>query len=307
MRIPRIAPSVSLVISSAVLIALASLWVGQSTGWLMPTAASREAKSIDNLFTFMLVIAAAIFFGVQGVLLYSAVFFRRTKGDMSDGPYIHGNLKLELLWTLIPIVLVLYLSLYSFAVYQELGAAGPMEAGHAEEHFGDAVKKAAVADKNAPAPLEIAVQAQQFAWLFTYPGGAITTAELHVPVDRPVLLKMQSQDVIHGFWVPEFRLKQDVIPGRTTTVRFHPDRIGQYNLQCTQLCGAYHGGMRAPVVVESAADYQKWLTSQAALPSDTRLANRSLPGGFAVELLSQAPLQSRQARRLIEYLRIQEQ
>jgi cytochrome c oxidase subunit 2 len=309
-RIPRIAPNVSLGIIGVVLIALASLWVGQYSGWLMPAVASREAKPIDDLFTFMLVVAAGIFFGVQAVLVYSALFFRRQKSDLSDGPSIHDNFKLELLWTVIPIVLVLYLSLYSFEIYQQLGATAPMEAAHAEKHLGERVTRPAVAaDKNAPAPLVIDVQAQQYAWIFTYPEKNITTAELHLPVDRPVLLKMQSQDVIHGFWVPQFRLKQDVIPGRTTTVRFVPSKVGQYTLQCTQLCGAYHGGMRAPIVVESAEDYQKWVSSQsqAALPESTRLATaRPLPGGFDAELLSEAPLRSPQTRTLIEHLRSEE-
>jgi cytochrome c oxidase subunit 2 len=291
------------VITAIVLIALASLWVGQHSGWLMPAGASREAESIDAVFTFMLGTAAAIFFGVQGALLYSAIFFRRARTDMSDGPHTHGNLNLEILWTVVPTVLMLYLAIYSFEIYQQLGATAPMEAAH--PHPLTERQKAA-ATRSGAAPLVVEVQAQQFAWVFRYPEKNIETAELHLPVDRPVVLKMRSEDVIHGFWVPEFRLKQDVIPGRTTTLRFEPSRVGKYALRCTQLCGAYHGGMVSEVYVDSPKDYETWLTSQAALPEATRLARLRDPR-VPTDLLSQAPLGNEQTRALQAHLRTQEQ
>jgi cytochrome c oxidase subunit II len=302
MRVPRITPNLSAAISAVVLIVLASLWIGQHSDWLMPVAADREAKLVDDLFTFMLVIASAIFLGVQGVLLYSAFAFRRKPGDMTDGPPLEGNIKLEILWTLIPTVLVLYLSVYSYTTYLQLGAAGPMETGHL--HLPGSAANAAPTQsaKPAPIPLEINVQAMQFAWIFDYPKG-IETGELHVPLGQPILLKMKSNDVIHGFWVPEFRIKQDVIPGRTTTVRFTPTRTGQYVLNCTQLCGTSHGVMRADVFVDKPEDYQKWLKSQAALPAQPRTA-KAFPESTVI---SQVPLQTEQTRALVGNLRTQEQ
>ncbi len=301
MRVPRITPNLSAAISAVVLIVLASLWIGQHSDWLMPVAADREAKLVDDLFTFMLVIASAIFLGVQGVLLYSAFAFRRKPGDMTDGPPLEGNIKLEILWTLIPTVLVLYLSVYSYSTYLQLGAAGPMETGHL--HLpGTAANAAPTQVDKAVLPLEINIQAMQFAWIFDYPKG-VETGELHVPLGQPVLLKMKSNDVIHGFWVPEFRIKQDVIPGRTTTVRFTATRVGQYVLNCTQLCGTSHGVMRADVFVDKPEDYQKWLASQAALPSQLRTAK----GLSKTTIISQVPLHTEQTRALVGNLRTQEQ
>lgn len=301
MRVPRITRNLSAAISAVVLIVLASLWIGQHSDWFMPVAADREAKLVDDLFAFMLVIASAIFLGVQGILLYSAFAFRRKSGDLSDGPPLEGNIKLEILWTLIPTVLVLYLSVYSYSTYLQLGAAGPMETGHL--HLpGDAANAAPTQVDKAVLPLEINIQAMQFAWIFDYPKG-IQTGELHVPLGQPVLLKMKSNDVIHGFWVPEFRLKQDVIPGRTTTVRFTATKAGQYVLNCTQLCGTSHGVMRADVFVDKPEDYQKWLASQAALPSQLRTAK----GLQKPTIISQVPLHTEQTRALVGNLRTQEQ
>ena len=99
----------------------------------------------------------------------------------------------------------------------------------------------------------------QFAFLFHYPEGDIISGELHVPVDRPVSLRMEAKDVIHAFWIPEFRLKQDVIPGQPTLLDFTPTRTGTYSIVCAELCGPYHGGMRSTVVVDSADDFDAWL------------------------------------------------
>jgi len=106
--------------------------------------------------------------------------------------------------------------------------------------------------------LSIEVSAMQFAFLFNYPKGNFISGELHVPVDQKVSMKMESKDVIHAFWVPEFRIKQDIIPGQPTILNFTPTKVGKYPIICAELCGPYHGGMRASIVVEDESDYNEW-------------------------------------------------
>ena len=106
--------------------------------------------------------------------------------------------------------------------------------------------------------LSIEVSAMQFAFLFNYPKGNFISGELHVPVDQKVSMKMESKDVIHAFWVPEFRIKQDIIPGQPTILNFTPTKVGKYPIICAELCGPYHGGMRASIIVEEESDYNDW-------------------------------------------------
>lgn len=315
MRIPRITPKASLLVSSLVLILLVSLWIGQNTSLLLPTVASKEAKLIDDLFYYMLVIGCMIFFAVQGALVYSAFVYRRKPGDTSDGPPIHGNVPLEIMWTVIPAVLALWLSVYSFEVYQEIGATAPMEAGH--KHLPTKTDQAYAAeptntvpadqDNKALPPVVIRAEAQQYAWIFSYPQQKLEgIAELHIPIDREVIIEMQSKDVIHGFWVPQFRLKQDVIPGRTTQVKFVANKLGEYPLNCTQLCGAYHGAMMAAVFVETPEQHRTWLKSQqqASSPTLDRTARRK--DALIASRLPQSEaklLKSSQTDVLVDYLR----
>jgi cytochrome c oxidase subunit 2 len=307
-RIPRITPNTSLLVVSTVLIVIASVWAGQTVGWLMPVEASKEAGQIDGLFRFMLIIATGIFLGVQGVLLYSAFVFKRAKDDMGDGPNLHGNLRLEILWTAIPTALVLYLSIYSFEVFQLLGAGSPMGGGAHHEDSGLPIRfQATNPDPSAPPPLVIGVEAVQYAWIFSYPGSETQVSELHLPIGRPVRLDMKSNDVIHAFWVPEFRLKQDVIPGRTTQVSFTPTKAGKYQLRCAELCGAYHGGMVVDVIVEDKKDVDAWLKSQASLGTSTRVAQLADPAAAYGATSGTAVLQSEQTRALVGHLRAQGQ
>ena len=106
--------------------------------------------------------------------------------------------------------------------------------------------------------LSVEVSAMQFAFLFNYPKGEFISGELHVPVDRKVSMKMESKDVIHAFWVPEFRIKQDIIPGQPTILNFTPTKVGKYPIICAELCGPYHGGMRASIIVEEESAYKDW-------------------------------------------------
>jgi cytochrome c oxidase subunit 2 len=120
-----------------------------------------------------------------------------------------------------------------------------------------------------PAALPVEVTAMQFAFIFHYPEANITSGELHVPLGQPVALRMQANDVIHAFWVPQFRLKQDVIPGQPTLLSFTPTRTGSYPIVCAELCGPYHGGMRSTVVVEEPDTFADWVARNSPAPAST--------------------------------------
>ena len=137
-----------------------------------------------------------------------------------------------------------------------------------------------------PDRLQVDVTAQQFAWKFEYPEAKVTSTELHVPVDRQVEFSMQAIDVIHSFWVPEWRMKKDLVPGQTTHVLVTPDQEGSYALICTELCGIGHSTMRAPVVVESQDDFDAWLDKQAKAQGGETTGGQAAGGG-AVEEPSQ--------------------
>jgi cytochrome c oxidase subunit II len=205
--------------------------------WL-PLPASREAGRIDFVFWFVTGICIFIFAIVASVLGYSVLKFRRKPDDDTDGPPIHGHTGLEIVWTAIPAVLVTAIAIVSAIVLAKDDAAGAN-------------------------PLRVNVTAQQFYWTFSYPQfGNKTSAVLRLPVDRSVVLRMTSKDVIHSFWVPEFRQKQDLVPGIHPTLHITPDRIGTYPVICTELCGLGHALMRSQSVVMPADKFQQWATAK---------------------------------------------
>jgi len=264
---------------------LISLWYGQNHG-LLPVAASSDAGDVDELFNFMMTIATGLFLLVEGVLVYSVIKFRRKKGDTTDGPPIEGNVPLEIVWTAIPTVIVFILSIYSFEIYNRMGGLDPMAAGDpgpqmAHVDHGSQLVALDPEQKNIAlglgispdsdqgiAPLEVKVNGIQYAWVFTYPESGVISGEIHVPIDRPVALNMTAGDVIHAFWLPEFRIKQDVIPGRETKLVFTANKIGEYPVICAELCGAYHGGMKTKLYVESESDYQQWIQDNTFAMND---------------------------------------
>ncbi len=320
---------------------LVSLWYGQNHG-LLPTAASDEAVLVDNLFNAMMIVSTGIFLLVEGILIYSAFKYRRRAGDNEDGPPVEGNVPLEILWTAIPTIIVLGISVYSFDVYNEMGGFDPHAVHEApitqqsmtmpgaaiaatlndtppstepnlnQEKSDQAMRDPATAavrnadqipqKRNAPgvgivAPtiggspdkagqppaLLVNITGLQYAWIFTYPETGITTGELHVPVGREVEVNMTANDVIHAFWVPEFRLKQDVIPGRQSEIRFTPRIAGTYDLICAELCGPYHGAMRSQVVVETQAAFDQWMQEQLVASKET------LNQAIAINPVNQSP------------------
>jgi cytochrome c oxidase subunit 2 len=270
-----------------IVLTLVSLWYGQNHG-LLPAAASDEAVLIDGLFSAMLTVSIGIFLIVEAALIYSAIKYRRRAGDTEDGPPIEGNVPLEILWTAIPAIIVIGISVYSFDVYNQIGGLG-LHGGHDASMMDEAMNKrgtaiaatlkdtlkdtanntaknlVAQADEveiQKAADLIIDVSALQYAWIFTYPDTGVTTGELHVPIGQEVQMNMTANDVIHAFWVPEFRLKQDVIPGRQTEVRFTPRKEGTYTVVCAELCGPYHGVMQTQVIVESQEAFDSWMQEQ---------------------------------------------
>lgn len=299
---------------------LVSLWYGQNNH-LLPTAATDEAVLVDGLFNAMMTVSVGIFLLVEGILIYCAFKYRRRPGDNSDGPPVFGNVPLEALWTLLPAIIVIGISVYSFEVYNDMGgfnlhdvheppvAQKPMQMpGSAiaatlsdtppstapnlnqqksEEARLDPATASVRNDnqvpqqRNAPgvgvvAPtigsssdkegkppgLAVNVTAMQFAWIFTYPDTGVVSSEMHVPVGREVMVNMTANDVIHAFWVPEFRLKQDAIPGMQSEIRFTPRIMGTYPLICAELCGPYHGAMNTKVIVETPESYNQWIQEQ---------------------------------------------
>ncbi len=242
------------------LVVAASVWYSQNHG-LLPLAASEEAVLYDKLFSAVVGIAFGLFLIVEGTLVYSILRFRRRQNDEEDGASWHENIRLEMIWTAIPTVIVLWVALYSFDVYSAMRGTNALMAQH---HLHQQPKSVLVSHDMPSETVNIGVQAMQFAWIFNYPNG-ITTGELHVPVNKHIHLDFSAVDVIHAFWVPQLRLKQDTIPGTPTHLDFYPTKIGEYPVVCAELCGSYHGGMRTTMVVESEEDYQKWLAEQLAV------------------------------------------
>jgi len=256
---------------AGILLTLISLWYGQNHG-LMPVEASEGAAQVDGLFNLMMTIATGLFLIVEGVLIYSIIRFRRKKGDRTDGPPVEGNVPLEIVWTAIPTVIVFILAVYSFEVYNNLGGLDPetsrdfpqeqtqmADNGTKLVAFNPHQGHLSLGIGSGKADLEVDVNAIQYAWIFTYPDTGVVSGELHVPVNKQVKLNMKAGDVIHAFWVPQLRLKQDVLPGRDSELSFKANKIGEYPIICAELCGAYHGGMKTVLHVDSEEDYQAWV------------------------------------------------
>src|ERR687897_2191087 len=207
--------------------------------------ASTAAPKIDQLLDVAIILSSFVFSVVMVMMGYSIHRWRAKPGDESDGAPIHGNTKLEIAWTVIPTVIVTFLAIYSWIVLADI--------------------EARESDR-----MTVDVYAQQFEWRFEYPEEGVTSRELHVPVDRQVEFRLHALDVIHSFWVPEWRIKKDAVPGITTTAFVTPDETGNFTLICTELCGVGHATMRAPVVVEeSQAKFDTWAANQDPIPENS--------------------------------------
>ena len=207
-------------------------------------AASEEAEPIDRLFDVMVVLSSFVFSIVMVMFGYAIWRYRAKPGDESDGEPIHGNTKLEIAWTVIPTVIVLFGAVYSWIVLDDIEAKDPGR-------------------------MRVDVTAQQFKWSFEYPEAGVTSNELHVPVDRQLQIHASALDVLHSFWVPEWRIKRDLVPtgggGDEVDNEFvvTPNEEGTFSLVCTELCGAGHATMRAFVYVEPEQKFEAWLAKES--------------------------------------------
>jgi cytochrome c oxidase subunit 2 len=199
---------------------------------ILPVIASREAAIENSAFVLLTVLAVPVLMFVVVGLAYSAIWFR-AGGDSADGPPIHGHRGFQAAWLIISFVLVL--GLFSY------GAVGLVD-----------IRGAQTAD------FEVQVSAEQWAWHFTYPSG-VTSKELHIPVGERVHLVINSDDVIHSFWVPAFGIKQDAVPGRTTEIYVTATVAGTYPGLCAELCGFGHTNMRFTTVVSDRDALRAWL------------------------------------------------
>lgn len=246
----------------AIALALISLWMGQQAYTWFPPQASAESQLVDQLFSFLVTLGTFIFLGVVGTLTYAVLFQQAGKYDTSDGPPIEGNIPLEIVWTAIPFALTIWIAFYSYQIYDRMSILGPMEHVHMKSMAAIAAPLENPTGAVNPLP-PIEVHARQWVWEFRYPDRNVTSTELHLPNNQRVKLVLQSEDVLHGFFVPAFRIKQDIIPGRAIDFEFTPIREGRYRLRDSQYSGTYFAAMQTDVVVESPEAFQQWLATAA--------------------------------------------
>lgn len=205
----------------------------------LPIAASGEAIAIDSLFEAHFFLISFLFALVVGFMLYSLVVFRQRPGDEEDGDHFHGHTGLEIAWTIVPLGLVVF-----------FGVWGAQLLGDITERPDDA--------------MVVRVIGQQWSWSFEYPElDDLRTTELVLPVDQTVMLEMEALDVLHSFWVPEFRVKQDLVPGQVDELRVTPTETGEYKVRCAEMCGSQHANMLAPVRVLSQSEFETWAEEQS--------------------------------------------
>jgi cytochrome c oxidase subunit II len=237
---------------------IVSYWVGQQAFSWMPPVATTEAQKVDNLFSFLVSIGMFVFLGVAGMIGWAILTCRAERGDFSEAHPARGSVALEVLWLVGPTILVLWIAVQSQHIYELLNLEGLHAFAHAPT-----VAAAATAPK-ATSQQTIGITAKQWAWTFHYPGN-ITSDELHLPANQTTRLVMESEDVLHGFYVPAFRIKQDIIPNLKISLNINPLRAGKYRLQDSQFSGTYFALMKADVYVEPIAKYQSWLASSDRL------------------------------------------
>ena len=229
--------------------------------WLLPPSASSYAGDIDWLYYLILIITALAFVIVEVALVWFAIKYRGRPDRKAH--YTHGNAKAEWIWTSVTAVVVVVIGLLSAGVWDRIKGR----------------------DSVPPGAMSVGIHAKQFEWEISYPGadGNLGTGDdltirnqLHLPVNKPVVATLTSEDAIHSFFIPAFRIKQDAVPGMTIRVWFQPTRTGTFELACAELCGLGHYKMRAVATVHAEAEYQRWLEERgrAAAASPTALLQR---------------------------------
>lgn len=240
-----------IIMSVLILVLSVIVYYSLMASGLFPAQGATQAVAIDWLFNLEIKLISFFFSVIMVPMVYSLVVFRRDEDDETEGPHIEGHTQLELWWTAIPLIIVIALGI--------IGA--------------DNLKQILTVD---PQANEVKVVGFQWGWRFEYPDGFVSN-ELVLPVDKQSLLLMESTDVIHSFWVPEFRVKQDVVPGQVTQYRITPNTIGNYVVSCAELCGAKHAYMVANIRVVSDTEYATWVEEQATLAKEQELASAGQP------------------------------
>jgi cytochrome c oxidase subunit 2 len=229
--------AVTRVVLIGIVVGLITTAIAYFIPWL-PDQGSEQANEYDFVFWFVTAICLAIFAVVASVSVYSVWKFRAKPDDDSDGPPIHGHTGLEITWTAVPFGLVTAIAIVSTVA---LARSERLPADH----------------------MTVEVLGQQFTWQFTYPEhDNLSSGTLRLPVGVPVELRMRSRDVIHSFFVPEFRVKRDVVPGEEQRMVITPSEVGEYSLACYELCGIGHWGMRNRVLVMERAAFDAWANRQ---------------------------------------------
>lgn len=240
-----------------------SLWVRAQVPHWLPVQASSAAPHVDGLFALETAIGMFLFLGCLEVILWTVLFNRADKYDLENGAPIEGNWNLEIVWTLIPFVVVMAIAWHTMGVNDTLATLGGKERVSSDQQALQ-VAGSAVSDRpQAIGPIQVI--ARQWSWEFVYPDG-VRSAELHLPVDRPAQFELVSLDVLHGFYIPAFRLKQDIIPGSVIRYRLTPTRIGSYRLRDSMFSGGYFSSNQTNVIVQSQADFDNWLSQAARQP-----------------------------------------
>jgi cytochrome c oxidase subunit II len=224
-------------------LATAGIAAAANGGFTPESAHSPNAERINTAYYLILGFTGAIFVLVETALVVFIWKYRsRGRPRTAEGAQVHGNTRLELIWTVIPVVILAAIGIFVF--YELPGISNVPEAT-----AGDRVN--------------ITVEGHQFYWQFDYPNGARSIADLHVPAGKVVYLTIVSPDVNHSWWVPQLGGKTDAIPGKTNHTWFKADRAGTYIGQCAEFCGTFHEAMRARVIATSAPEYESYVSSQA--------------------------------------------
>lgn len=228
--------------SILILIFLASC--GGTTTDFISNPASQITSQQSSLFRILLILAGFVFIIVEGGIIFAILRFRRRKGDDVEPKQVHGNIPLEIIWTAIPVLLVVAIFILTISTMNGIAAPPP-----------------------SANDVKVNVIGHQWWWEFDYPDLKITTAnELYIPAGRPIQMTLTSVDVVHSFWIPELAGKTDVVPGQTNHMWIEADNPGTYDGQCAEFCGIEHALMRMKIVAVSAADFDTWVKAQQTLP-----------------------------------------
>ena len=210
-----------------------------------PDPETDSGEAISDLYWVVTGVCAVVFVAVESALVLFVIRFRRRRGTPEDaeGPQIHGNTRIEIIWTIIPSLILVAIAVFTFTRIPSVEAKGSDE-------------------------VRIRVEAHQFYWQYVYPNGAISLDELRVPVGRTVALELITHDVNHSWWVPALTGKLDAIAGRTNVLHFKPKRTGTWEGQCAEFCGIQHAVMYTSVTVMEQAAYESWVEQQAQIPDE---------------------------------------